>query len=77
MGTMVTRYRIEDEVGRVLTDEGFFSYEIEDALQFRCEDEAIEEARSFPGTAVERFQRYSTFPDFFASEALSIERSAA
>ena len=77
MGTMVTRYRIEDEVGRVLTDEGFFSYEIDDALQFRCEDEAIEEARSFPGTTVERFQRYSTFPDFFASEALSIERSAA
>ncbi|MQX94715.1 hypothetical protein GHK03_00330 [Sinorhizobium medicae] len=77
MGTMVTRYRIEDEVGRVLTNEYFFSYETDDALQFRCEDEASEEARSFPGTTVERFQRYSTFPDFFASEALSIERSAA
>ncbi|PND29037.1 hypothetical protein [Sinorhizobium sp. M4_45] len=77
MGTMVTRYRIEDEVGRVLTVEGFFSYEVDDALQFRCEDEALEEAAAFPGTTVERFERYSTFPDFFASEAVSIKRSAA
>lgn len=77
MGRMVTRYRIEDEIGRVLTNEGFFSYELDDALQFRCEDEAYEEARSFPGTTVERFERYSTFPDFFLSEAVSVERSAA
>lgn len=74
---MVTRYRIEDEVGRVLTAEGFFSYEVVDALQFRCEDEAYKKARSFPGTTVERFERYSTFPDFVLSEAASIERSAA
>lgn len=77
MGTMVTRYRIEDEVGRVLTSEGFFSYEVDDAVQFRCEDEALEEAAAFPGTTVERFERYSTFPDFFAPESLSDERSAA
>jgi hypothetical protein len=77
MGTIVTRYRIEDEVGRVLTDEGFFSYEADDALQFRSEDQALEEAAAFPGTTVERFERYSTFPDFFASEATSIERNAA
>ncbi|MFQ6161433.1 hypothetical protein [Sinorhizobium meliloti] len=77
MGTMVTRYRIEDEVGRVLTAEGFFSYEVDDALQFRCEDEAYEEARSFPGTTVERFERYSTFPDFFLSGTVSSERNAA
>lgn len=77
MGTMVTRYRIEDEVGRVLTVEGFFSYEADDALQFRSEDEAYEEVSAFPGTTVERFERYSTFPDFFLSEAVSVERSAA
>ncbi|MGK9263834.1 hypothetical protein KXS15_23100 [Sinorhizobium meliloti] len=77
MGTMVTRYRIEDEVGRVLTNENFFSYEVDDALQFRSEDEAYEEAAAFPGTTVERFERYSTFPDFFLSEAVSVERSAA
>ncbi|MDX0106618.1 hypothetical protein GOC33_11405 [Sinorhizobium meliloti] len=77
MGTMVTRYRIEDEVGRVLTNEYFFSYEVDDALQFRSEDEAYEEAAAFPGTTVERFERYSTFPDFFLSEAVSVERSAA
>ncbi|RVN76935.1 hypothetical protein CN105_34445 [Sinorhizobium meliloti] len=65
---MVTRYRIEDEVGRVLTNEYFFSYEVDDAL---------EEAAAFPGTTVERFERYSTFPDFFLSEAVSVERSAA
>ncbi|MDW9644501.1 hypothetical protein GOB48_22305 [Sinorhizobium meliloti] len=77
MGTMVTRYRIEDEVGRVLTVEGFFSYEADDALQFRSEDEAYEEASALPGTTVERFERYSTFPDFFLSEVVSVERSAA
>ncbi|ASP63365.1 hypothetical protein [Sinorhizobium meliloti] len=77
MGTIVTRYRIEDEVGRVLTNEYFFSYEVDDALQFRCEDEALEEAAAFPGTTVERFERYSTFPDFFASGRGSTERNAA
>lgn len=77
MGKMVTRYRIEDEVGRVLTGEYFFSYEVDDALQFRGEDEALEEAAAFPGTTVERFERYSTFPDFFASGRGSTERNAA
>ncbi|RVH05058.1 hypothetical protein CN217_26520 [Sinorhizobium meliloti] len=77
MGKMVTRYRIEDEVGRVLTNEGFFSYEVDDALQFRSEDEAYEEAAAFPGATVERFERYSTFPDFALSGTASIERSAA
>ncbi|ASP98546.1 hypothetical protein GOC87_21590 [Sinorhizobium meliloti] len=77
MGTMVTRYRIEDEVGRVLTVEGFFSYEADDALQFRSEDEAYEEVSAFPGTTVERFERYSSFPDFFLSEAVSVQRSSA
>ncbi|MDE3874637.1 hypothetical protein I7G55_11015 [Sinorhizobium meliloti] len=77
MGTMVTRYRIEDEVGRVLTVEGFFTYEVDDALQFRSEDEAYEEAAAFPGTTVERFERYSTFPDFVLSGTVSAVRSAA
>ncbi|RVH89125.1 hypothetical protein CN074_25395 [Sinorhizobium medicae] len=77
MGTMVTRYRIEDAVGRALTNEGFFSYEVDDAMQFRCEDEALEEAAAFPGATVERFERYSTFPDFFLSETVSAVRSAA
>ncbi|PDT55068.1 MULTISPECIES: hypothetical protein [Sinorhizobium] len=75
MGTMVTRYRIEDEVGRVLTDEGFFSYEVDDAVIFRSEAAAIEDAAAFPGTTVERFERWSAFPDFPLS--ISAERSAA
>ncbi|MHC2488921.1 hypothetical protein ACVII0_002713 [Sinorhizobium meliloti] len=74
---MVTRFSIQDEVGRFLTNEYFFSYEVDDALQFHCEDEALEEAAAFPGTTVERFERYSTFPDFFLSGTVSIERSAA
>lgn len=60
---IVTRYRIEDEIGRVLTADGFFSYEIDDAIQFRTEYAAIEESDLFPGTTVERFERYAAFPD--------------
>ncbi|OMQ44721.1 hypothetical protein [Ensifer sp. 1H6] len=77
MGTMVTRYRIEDEVGRVLTEDGFFSYDSDDALEFRSEAAAIEEASSFTGTSVETFQRYSAVPDLITTRIFSIERSAA
>ncbi|AUX76374.1 hypothetical protein [Sinorhizobium fredii] len=76
MGTMVTRYRIEDEVGRVLTDEGFFSYERDDAAEFRCEQDAIEECAYLPGTTVEQFQRYAEYPDFDALASFK-ERAAA
>lgn len=72
---MVTHYRIEDEVGRVLTDEGFFSYETADAAEFWDEDAAYEGLAAYPGCTVETYQRFSEFPDFAASP--SFERSAA
>ncbi|MDQ0320003.1 hypothetical protein QO002_002141 [Pararhizobium capsulatum DSM 1112] len=61
--TMVTRYRVEAECGLFLTENGEFSYEIDDAIEFRTEAAAIEESNLHPGTTVERFQRFSTFPD--------------
>ena len=76
MGTMVIRYRIEDAKGHVLTDEGWFSREADDAAEFRSEDEALEEAAAFPGTTVERFERWSAFPDLVTATP-SFERSAA
>ncbi|HEV7319432.1 MAG TPA: hypothetical protein VGO04_12590 [Ensifer sp.] len=72
---MVTRYNIQDEVGRFLTAEGFFSYEADDAAEFRDEDEAIEELAVYPGCTVETYQRPSAFPDFTATP--SIEKEAA
>jgi hypothetical protein len=72
---MVTRYSITDEVGRFLTVEGFFSYDDADAVEFRDEDEAIEELASYPGCTVETFQRFSKIPDFIPTP--SIEKEAA
>lgn len=75
---MVTRYSIQDEVGRFLTIDGFFSYDDADAVEFRDEDEAYEELATNPecrGCTVERFERVSAFPDFNATP--SIEKEAA
>ncbi|QHG70196.1 hypothetical protein [Ensifer adhaerens] len=72
---MVTRYSIQDEVGRFLTIDGFFSYDDADAVEFRDEDEAYEELATYPGCSVETHQRLSNFPDFTATP--SIEKEAA
>lgn len=75
---MVTRYSIQDEVGRFLTAEGFFSYEADDAAEFRDEHEAYEELATNSecrGCTVETYQRLSNFPDFTATP--SIEKEAA
>lgn len=72
---MVTRYSIQDEVGRFLTIDGFFSYDDADAVEFRDEDEAIDELAAYPGCTVETYQRLSEFPDFTATP--SIEKEAA
>jgi len=72
---MVTRYSIQDEVGRFLTVEGFFSYDDADAVEFRWEDDAIEELAAYPGCTVETYQRVSDFPDFTATP--SVEKEAA
>lgn len=75
---MVTRYSIQDEVGRFLTIDGFFAYDDDDAVEFRDEDEAYEELATNPecrGCSVESYQRLSDFPDFTATP--SIEKEAA
>ncbi|MHA4731220.1 hypothetical protein [Ensifer adhaerens] len=72
---MVTRYSIQDEVGRFLTIDGFFAYDDADAVEFWDEDEAIDELAAYPGCTVETYQRLSDFPDFTATP--SIEKEAA
>lgn len=72
---MVTRYSITDEVGRFLTIDGFFSYDAADAVEFRDEDEAIDELAAYPGCTVETYQRVANHPDFTATP--SIEKEAA
>lgn len=72
---MVTRYSIQDEVGRFLTIDGFFSYDDDDAVEFRDEDEAIDELAAYPGCTVETYQRVADHPDFTATP--SIEKEAA
>ncbi|WP_113132735.1 hypothetical protein [Rhizobiales bacterium] len=72
---MVTRYSIQDEVGRFLTAEGFFSYDDADAVEFRDEDEANEELAAYPGCTVKTYQRVANHPDFTATP--SIEKEAA
>ncbi|OOG75579.1 hypothetical protein B0E45_01225 [Sinorhizobium sp. A49] len=74
---MVTRYSIQDEVGRFLTIEGSFAYDDADAAEFRDEDEAYEELAAYPGCTVETYQRFSAFPDLITTRTFSIERSAA
>lgn len=73
---MVTRYSITDEVGRFLTAEGFFSYDDADAVEFRDEDEAIEELAAYPGCTVETYQRVANHPDFTIATS-NHERAAA
>ena len=72
---MVTRYSIIDEVGRFLTIDGFFSYDDADAVEFRDENDALEELAAYPGCTVETYQRVSEFSDFTATP--SIEKEAA
>ncbi|ASY62480.1 hypothetical protein SJ05684_c10220 [Sinorhizobium sojae CCBAU 05684] len=76
MGTMVTRYRVENAKGCVLTDEGFFTSERDDAAEFTDEDAAHEEASSFPGATVEEFRRYSDFADLIVRGARLDHREA-
>lgn len=76
---MVTRYSIQDEVGRFLTIDGFFSYDDADAVEFRDEDEAYEELATNPecrGCSVESYQRLSGFTDFTIATS-NDERAAA
>ncbi|WP_077961672.1 hypothetical protein [Ensifer adhaerens] len=73
---MVTLYSIQDEVGRFLTIDGFFSY---DDVEFRDEDEAIEELATNPecrGCTVETYQRVATHSDFTVATS-NHERAAA
>lgn len=72
---LVTRYSIQDEVGRFLTIDGFFAYDDADAVEFWDEDEAIDVLAAYPGCTVESHQRLSDFPDFTATP--SIEKEAA
>lgn len=73
---MVTRYSIQDEVGRFLTIDGFFAYDDADAVEFWDEDEAHEELAAYPGCTVETHQRLSDFPDFTIATS-NDERAAA
>lgn len=61
---MVTRYKIMDASGLCWTGfEDEFSYDPDQAVQYRDLDEAVEDAAQFPGVTVERFQRYSSIAD--------------
>lgn len=64
---MVTRYRVETTCGLYLTDCNEFTHDIDDAVQFRTEDAACQEADRHPGSMVERFERYAAFPDLVFS----------
>lgn len=80
MASTITRYRIEDEVGRIMTVHGEFAYEDNGWLADFCdEDEAMECAfellGSTEGLSVERFQTVSRFPDITTEN--HTERAAA
>lgn len=67
MASTITRYRIEDASGLIMTVHGEFAYEDNGWLaDFRDEDEAMECAfellGSIEGLSVERFQTVSRFP---------------
>lgn len=64
MGAMVTRYMIADASGLVLTLDEFWSYELDDAIKFRHEDEAEEACALYPGSTVERVEFWAPVPDF-------------
>lgn len=68
MSAMVERFCIMDEVGRVMTVHGEFSYDDEGYnAEFRSEEEALEGADELLGSrlglTVERYERWSRFPD--------------
>ncbi len=73
---MVTRYSIQDEVGRFLTRMGFFAYDTADAAEFRDEDDAYEELVAYPGCTVETYQRVANRPDSTVATS-NHERAAA
>lgn len=60
---MVTHFRVETLCGMFLTDCNEFTHDVDDAVQFRSEDDACEEADRHPGSSVERFQRWSPLAD--------------
>lgn len=62
-GCMVERFWITDAAGLYYAGEGEFAYEPDMAIQFLDEDEAQEISVATPGTTVERFERWSRFPD--------------
>lgn len=77
---IVTRFRIEDEVGLIMTVHGEFAYDDNGHLaDFRDEEEAMECAFELlgktAGLSVERFERFSDFPDFIPEQIT--ERAAA
>lgn len=61
---MLTRYFIEGEPGRYLTDEGFFTADRDDAAEFTDEDAAYETAAAYPGATVEAYCRISDVASF-------------
>lgn len=61
---MLTRYMIEREPGRYLTDEGFFTSDRDDAAEFTDADEAYETAAAYPGATVEAYCRISDVASF-------------
>lgn len=80
---MIKCFTVHDEIGRVLTKAGFWSFEDDDAVEFTREDDAIEVADEHPGTTVEMSRRYvepsrvvSTVSDLSTSQA-NTERTAA
>jgi len=62
-GYMVTRYWVMDEAGLYFAGDDEFTYEQDDALEFSDEGEAEEVAAAYHGSTVERFQRWSQYPD--------------
>ncbi|MDX0572139.1 hypothetical protein GOD68_18085 [Sinorhizobium medicae] len=64
MGQMVTRYLIEGRPGQFLTDEGFFTFDRDDAAEFTDQDEAYETAAAYPGATVEAYSRFSDIASF-------------
>ncbi|MCR6502548.1 hypothetical protein MUO32_26325 [Shinella sp. CPCC 101442] len=65
-GYMVTRLWVMDAAGLYYAGKGEFSYEQDDAIQFEDEAEAEEASERHPGTTVERFERWSRYPDLVA-----------
>lgn len=62
-GCMVERFWIMDAAGLYYAGDDEFTYEPDSAIQFRDECEAAEVSAAYPGTTVERFERWSRFPD--------------